>query len=223
MSESDEYPRLPPTHGDDTWRRLEVGGPEPADDDDAPELGHDAVDDADDTPNYRYGDAYDADDLGEYSDYDVSGPPIHYDPGHSQANGSGRAGAPEGWQGQAQPGESLGEVARQVTGSEMVKIGLWGSPASGKTTFIAALRHATATSASNDCGTWGIFPVNARSRDLLVDLTQELTQGKFPKPRRQGREANSGGSSSATSPTPALAAAAGGDAGCPPRAGLNST
>ena len=63
----------------------------------------------------------------------------------------------------------------------MVKIGLWGSPASGKTTFIAALRHATATSASNDCGTWGIFPVNARSRDLLVDLTQELTQGRFPQ------------------------------------------
>jgi hypothetical protein len=74
-----------------------------------------------------------------------------------------------------------GRGAPQPPGERAVQIGLWGSPLSGKTTFLAALRLASAASRHEESGTWGIFPVNALSRNLLVDLTQDLTQGRFPE------------------------------------------
>ncbi|HLK72997.1 MAG TPA: hypothetical protein VKU77_05040, partial [Streptosporangiaceae bacterium] len=63
---------------------------------------------------------------------------------------------------------------------DAVKIGLWGSPGSGKTTFLAALRHA-AGDTNIDCGTWGIFPLDRRSRDAMVDFTHALNQKQFPE------------------------------------------
>jgi len=62
---------------------------------------------------------------------------------------------------------------------DAVKIGLWGSPGSGKTTYLAALRHA-AGDTNIDCGTWGIFPLNPGSRTAMVDFTHALNQGRFP-------------------------------------------
>jgi hypothetical protein len=67
---------------------------------------------------------------------------------------------------------------------DAVKIGLWGSPASGKTTFLGALRHAVGN--ETDCGKWGIFPANKRSSELLIDLTNELTGGRFPEATTPG-------------------------------------
>jgi len=61
-----------------------------------------------------------------------------------------------------------------------VKIGLWGSPGSGKTTFLAALRHA-AIEMNSQSGQWGIYPLNKLSSRLLVDFTHDMNQGNFPE------------------------------------------
>lgn len=61
------------------------------------------------------------------------------------------------------------------------KIGLWGSPQSGKTTYLAALRHSTGTGDSG-CGSWNIYPRNELSRDLLVRFTHTLVHDRrFPE------------------------------------------
>jgi len=60
------------------------------------------------------------------------------------------------------------------------KLGLWGSPQSGKTTYLAALRHATGAG-DNGCGSWNIYPRNDISRDLLVRFTHTLVHDRrFP-------------------------------------------
>lgn len=85
------------------------------------------------------------------------------------------AAEPQSAEPQGQPGVS----AASYSGS--VKIGLWGSPQSGKTTFLAALRHATGTG-DTGCGSWNIFPLNPASRELLVKFTHELVhERKFPE------------------------------------------
>jgi hypothetical protein len=58
-----------------------------------------------------------------------------------------------------------------------IKIGLWGSPQSGKTTFLAALRHATNEAT---CGSWNVFPLTTQSSNLLYSLSQDLNKGRFP-------------------------------------------
>ena len=63
---------------------------------------------------------------------------------------------------------------------DSVKIGLWGSPGSGKTTFLAALRHA-AIEMNSQSGQWGIYPLNKLSSRLLVDFTHDMNQGNFPE------------------------------------------
>jgi hypothetical protein len=61
------------------------------------------------------------------------------------------------------------------------KIGLWGSPQSGKTTYLAALRHATGIG-DTGCGSWNIYPRNESSRDLLVRFTHTLVHDRrFPE------------------------------------------
>jgi hypothetical protein len=61
------------------------------------------------------------------------------------------------------------------------KIGLWGSPASGKTTYLAALRHAVATS-DGSCGRWTIYGRDPVSERLLVDFAHRLVQvQEFPE------------------------------------------
>ena len=61
------------------------------------------------------------------------------------------------------------------------KIGLWGSPQSGKTTYLAALRHSTGAG-DNGCGSWNIYPRNELSRDLLVRFTHTLVHDRrFPE------------------------------------------
>lgn len=61
-----------------------------------------------------------------------------------------------------------------------VKIGLWGSPQSGKTTYLAALRHAAGTGVAGS-GAWNIFPGNVQSADLLVRFARDLvTNHQFP-------------------------------------------
>jgi hypothetical protein len=64
-------------------------------------------------------------------------------------------------------------------------IGLWGSPQSGKTTYLASLRHSTSLPRS-DYGKWAIYPQNRFSANLMADLTDELLRGQFPNPTLHG-------------------------------------
>ena len=77
----------------------------------------------------------------------------------------------------AQPSESF---LRSAEGA--IKIGLWGSPASGKTTYLAALRHAVGVGAAG-YGSWTIYPCNPQSKELMVRFTHTLvTERQFPPP-----------------------------------------
>jgi transcriptional regulator with XRE-family HTH domain len=75
------------------------------------------------------------------------------------------------------PDDSVRPAARLDEGS--IRIGLWGAPQSGKTTYLGALRHAVGTS-ERDYGRWTIHPLTRESSDLMVGLTRELTSGQFP-------------------------------------------
>jgi len=71
--------------------------------------------------------------------------------------------------------------------ADEVKIGLWGSPSSGKTTFLGALRHAVQTDKA--MGEWTIIPGNQSSSELLVSLTHTLVRlQEFPVATPLGAE-----------------------------------
>jgi hypothetical protein len=62
-----------------------------------------------------------------------------------------------------------------------VKIGLWGPPASGKTTYLAALPQAL-TSTDGSVGRWAIYPNNDASTELLINWSHQLiNEQTFPE------------------------------------------
>jgi hypothetical protein len=68
------------------------------------------------------------------------------------------------------------------TGRNTLKVGLWGSPSSGKTTYLAALRHAIGTASRANIGSWNIYPLSDPSAELLIRFTHELvSERKFPE------------------------------------------
>jgi hypothetical protein len=56
-------------------------------------------------------------------------------------------------------------------------VAMWGAPSSGKTTFLAALDIALARMG----GGWSLTGANVSSTDMLVNLTTELADGRFPQ------------------------------------------
>ncbi len=69
---------------------------------------------------------------------------------------------------------SVGRAAGEI------RIGLWGSPASGKTTYLGALSLAVGLP-NNRVGAWSILPVNQASSDRLVELQQKMVvERRFP-------------------------------------------
>ena len=61
-----------------------------------------------------------------------------------------------------------------------VKIGLWGPPGSGKTTYLAALGQAVPP-ADRSLGRWSIYPVNESSESQLVEWSHRLvSEQRFP-------------------------------------------
>lgn len=66
-------------------------------------------------------------------------------------------------------------------GQNTHKVGLWGSQGSGKTTYLAALRHALGTANSMN-GSWNIYPLNDSSAELLINFTTALvSERRFPQ------------------------------------------
>jgi len=62
-----------------------------------------------------------------------------------------------------------------------IKIGLWGSPGSGKTTYLAALRHAVNTDPAN--GRWVMHPADDASADFMAGHSHNLVVNhQFPAP-----------------------------------------
>ncbi len=71
-----------------------------------------------------------------------------------------------------------------------MKIGMWGSPASGKSTYLAALQHATGKDLRRSLGSWAVFPRTEQSEELLIRWNQQLVeQHKFPEPTALAAEA----------------------------------
>jgi hypothetical protein len=61
-----------------------------------------------------------------------------------------------------------------------IRIGLWGAPGSGKTTYLAALRHAMRVDPAN--GKWSIYPGNEFSSRFMADHTHNLVDNhRFPE------------------------------------------
>jgi hypothetical protein len=92
-------------------------------------------------------------------------------------NGVGRDGAGPG-------SRTLDLEDDQTEAADMppIKIGLWGPPSSGKTTYLAALRQAV-LSADRSIGQWNIIPVGESSKKLLIDWSHRLvTDRMFPEP-----------------------------------------
>ena len=68
-----------------------------------------------------------------------------------------------------------------ATGPEALPIGIWGSPASGKSTYLASLQHATGN-ASRSLGTWAVYARTEQSAELLSNWNAQLVgDHKFPE------------------------------------------
>jgi hypothetical protein len=102
-------------------------------------------------------------------------------------------GPSDSYAGSRAPGMEMGAAAAaQESGADNdfdvmtrddIKIGLWGGPQSGKTTYLAALRHATN---SATCGTWNVMPMSVQSSNLMYELSQGLNKGRFPDATQVG-------------------------------------
>jgi hypothetical protein len=78
-------------------------------------------------------------------------------------------------------GEPLGEPRQADASPGTVKIGLWGSPGSGKTTYLAALSQALNTT-DGSVGHWTLFPNNDPSAELLINWSHQLiNEQAFPE------------------------------------------
>jgi GTPase SAR1 family protein len=84
-------------------------------------------------------------------------------------------------------GNARDQDAGDAGDARSVKMALWGSPGSGKTTFLAVLRHAT-YDPDSDIGTWEILPVDEFSRRMMANFTHDLAQGRFPRTTQPGEE-----------------------------------
>jgi hypothetical protein len=79
------------------------------------------------------------------------------------------------------PWTSQAPQDRQPTPApEEIKIGLWGAPQSGKTTFLAALRQARPADPAD--GRWVIHPGNDTTAEVMIHFTRSLViEHRFPE------------------------------------------
>jgi GTPase SAR1 family protein len=101
-------------------------------------------------------------------------------PGQGQASEVTGAASPA-------PGHAHDAKDKTAGGVPNVKMALWGSPGSGKTTFLAVLRHAT-DDPDSDIGAWEILPKDEFSRMMMARFSHDLGQGRFPGATQPGEE-----------------------------------
>ncbi len=90
----------------------------------------------------------------------------------------------------AEEARARGEAPPTAAGAQPVKIGLWGSPGSGKTTYLAALPHALSGTDSS-IGRWNIHPQSKASAELLKRWNHRLTMERmFPESNLPGNVTN---------------------------------
>jgi len=66
--------------------------------------------------------------------------------------------------------------------ADTMRIGIWGSPGSGKTTYLAAIQYDAVSRYGDEIGNWLIIPRNELSEQVLTDWTQLLVdQQQFPE------------------------------------------
>jgi hypothetical protein len=121
------------------------------------------------------GDGYldqDADTPGVYEDSGDLNEHLGYGPSDNYTGAYGQETA------ETQDSRETGTRDIDAMTRDDIKIGLWGGPQSGKTTYLAALRHA-ANSAT--CGTWNVMPLSPQSSNLMYELSQGLNKGRFPE------------------------------------------
>jgi len=119
--------------------------------------------------------------------------PLRLDKGRERSASPG--GTSQASTSQASTGPASTGPASTVTGmpgpagwspDETIKIGLWGSPSSGKTTFLAALSLSAGRKGS-PAGHWVVIPENDISRDLMIDLRRRLVKDhQFPDATHPG-------------------------------------
>jgi hypothetical protein len=69
-----------------------------------------------------------------------------------------------------------------------MRIGIWGPPGSGKTTYLAALQHDAASRIQDEIGNWRIIARNDVSEQLLTEWTQLLVaEQQFPEATALGQ------------------------------------
>jgi hypothetical protein len=74
-----------------------------------------------------------------------------------------------------------------VAGAQSMRIGIWGPPGSGKTTYLAALQHDAASRINDEIGSWKIIARNDRSEELLTEWSQLLVaEQQFPEATELG-------------------------------------
>lgn len=101
-------------------------------------------------------------------------------PPFSGSSGGGGPSRRGNWAG----GPGPGQVLRPASA---MKIGIWGAPGSGKTTYLAALNSSCAN-ADVRIGRWSMFPCDAPSRQMMDDLVQRLIVDRtFPEPNNPGQ------------------------------------
>lgn len=107
-------------------------------------------------------------------------------PADGRGQRPGRGGRP----GLDRPGrDSWADRQPATTAAQTMKIGIWGSPASGKSTYLAALQHATGN-APRSLGNWTLFARTEQAEELLIKWNQQLAEErKFPEPTALAAEA----------------------------------
>ena len=129
--------------------------------------------------NHSQHGSYDSD---GYLDQDADTPGVFDDEFQPDLNGNSGYGSADNYTGaygqETVAAEESPQQDADVMTRDDVKIGLWGGPQSGKTTYLAALRHATN---SATCGTWNVMPLSPQSSNLMYELSQGLNKGRFPE------------------------------------------
>lgn len=182
MSEQDPENQVAPSHYGSYAERLVRDNSrdyllEPDDAYAEPDLGYQEADRLEEEAESRFGGGAGYAAADQDQDYIRTKP--------EESNGQFRGQYRQASQFAAQQYAPQGQAATTPVPPGAIKIGLWGSPQSGKTTYLAALRHAVGIEDS-DYGRWSVTALTPESGTLMIGLTSALNRGEFPEGTKPG-------------------------------------